>query len=203
MSSGEDPVSGGGVRPRVFAVWVEDRPGVLNRITSLFRRRGFNIESLSVGRAKAPGVSRMTIVVRTDPTGAKRLAVQLYRLVNVLRADDITGAAAIRKELAMFKVSVNAGERTEVIQLATATGARVVDVAPQSVVVEASSSPEKIEGLAEVLRPYGILEQVRTGLVGMARGAESVMTDPSARALPQPTGGGKSDDESGSGSGSV
>ena len=203
MSSGEDPVSGGGLRPRVFAVWVEDRPGVLNRITSLFRRRGFNIESLSVGRAKAPGVSRMTIVVRTDPTGAKRLAVQLYRLVNVLRADDITGAAAIRKELAMFKVSVNAGERTEVIQLATATGARVVDVAPQSVVVEASSSPEKIEGLAEVLRPYGILEQVRTGLVGMARGAESVMADPSARALPQPTGGGKSDDESESGSGSV
>lgn len=203
MSNGEEPVNGGAVRPRVFAVWVEDRPGVLNRITSLFRRRGFNIESLSVGRAKAPGVSRMTIVVRTDATGAKRLAAQLYRLVNVLRADDITGAAAIRKELAMFKVSANAGERTEVIQLATATGARVVDVAPESVVVEATSSPEKIEGLAEVLRPYGILEQVRTGLVGMARGVESVMADPSARAVPQPTVGGKSGDGAESGDGSV
>lgn len=191
MSGGGE---GDGIRPRVFAVWVEDRPGVLNRITSLFRRRGFNIESLSVGRAKAPGVSRMTIVVRTDATGAKRMAVQLYRLVNVLRADDITGAAAIRKELAMFKVSANAKERTEVIQLATATGARIVDVAPGSVVVEAAAAPEKIEGLAEVLRPYGILEQVRTGLVGMARGAESVMSDPAARRVPQPSAGGAEDD---------
>ena len=174
------------VGPRIFAVWVEDLPGVLNRVTSLFRRRGFNIESVSVGRAKAPGVSRMTIVVRTDPAGARRLAVQLSRLVNVLRCDEITGQPAIHHELAMFKVSASPEARAQVIQLATSTGARVVDVAPGSVVIEATASPNKIDGLAEVLRPYGIVEQVRTGLVGMARGDASVMSDPAARNFPQP-----------------
>lgn len=174
------------VGPRIFAVWVEDLPGVLNRVTSLFRRRGFNIESISAGRAKALGVSRMTIVVRTDRTGARRLAVQLSRLVNVLRADEITGKPAIHHELAMFKVSATAAKRTQLIQLATATGARLVDVAPESIVIEATASPAKIEGLAEVLRPYGILEQVRTGLVGMARGAASAMSDPVPRNPPKP-----------------
>ena len=173
------------IRPHIFAVWVEDLPGVLNRVTSLFRRRGFNIESLSVGPARAPGVSRMTIVVRTDATTARRMLVQLSRLVNVLRADDITNEPAIHHELAMFKIAVSPEERTQVIQLAGATGARLVDIAPESVVLQATASPQKIDGLAEVLRPYGIVEQVRTGLVGMARGAASVMTDPDARKPPK------------------
>ena len=166
---------------RIYAVWVEDRPGVLNRVTSLFRRRGFNIESISSGPARQEGLARMTIVVLANETSARRLAVLLSRLVNVLRVDDITGRPAIHHELAMFKVSANASQRTEVIQLALATGARLVDVAPETVVIEASSSPQKIDGLAEVLRPYGILEQLRTGLVAMARGADSVMSDPEAR----------------------
>ena len=169
----------------MFAVWVEDLPGVLNRVTSLFRRRGFNIESLSVGPARAAGVSRMTIVVRADDTTARRMLVQLSRLVNVLRADDIIDEPAIHHELAMFKISAAPEERSQVIQLAGATGARLVDIAPGSVVIEATASPQKIDGLAEVLRPYGILEQVRTGLVGMARGAASVMTDPDARKPPK------------------
>ncbi len=169
------------VAERIFALWVEDLPGVLNRITSLFRRRGFNIESLSVGRAREPGVSRMTIVVRCDPTTARRLAVQVSRLVNVLRCDEITETPSIQHELAMFKVSATPEERTQVIQLATATGARIVDVALESVVIEATASPRKIDGIAEVLRPYGILEQVRTGLVGMARSAASVMSEPGPR----------------------
>lgn len=179
------PEPAGRVRPHIFVVWVEDLPGVLNRVTSLFRRRGFNIESLSVGPARAPGVSRMTIVVRTDATTARRMLVQLSRLVNVLRADDITNEPAIHHELAMFKISAAPEERSQVIQLAGATGARLVDIAPGSVVIEATASPQKIDGLAEVLRPYGILEQVRTGLVGMARGAASVMTDPDARNPPK------------------
>ena len=173
------------VRAHIFAVWVEDLPGVLNRVTSLFRRRGFNIESLSVGPARAEGVSRMTIVVRADDTTARRMLVQLSRLVNVLRADDITDEPAIHHELAMFKISAAPEERSQVIQLAGATGARLVDIAPGSVVIEATASPQKIDGLAEVLRPYGVLEQVRTGLVGMARGAASVMTDPDARKPPK------------------
>ncbi len=179
------PGAGERVRPHVFAVWVEDLPGVLNRVTSLFRRRGFNIESLSVGPARAAGVSRMTIVVRADDTTARRMLVQLSRLVNVLRADDIIDEPAIHHELAMFKISAAPEERSQVIQLAGATGARLVDIAPGSVVIEATASPQKIDGLAEVLRPYGILEQVRTGLVGMARGAASVMTDPDARKPPK------------------
>lgn len=181
MTGGPD----GRIRPHIFVVWVEDLPGVLNRVTSLFRRRGFNIESLSVGLARAPGVSRMTIVVRTDATTARRMLVQLSRLVNVLRADDITNEPAIHHELAMFKIQATGEERTQVIQLAGATGARLVDIAPGSVVLEATASPQKIDGLEEVLRPYGIVEQVRTGLVGMARGAASVMTDPDARKPPK------------------
>ena len=172
-------------RPHILAVWVEDLPGVLNRVTSLFRRRGFNIESLTVGPARAPGVSRMTIVLRADPTAARRMLVQLSRLVNVLRIDEITNEPTIRHELAMFKVSAAPEERSQVIHLAGAIGARLVDIAPGSVVIEATASPQKIDGLAEVLRPYGILEQVRTGMVGMARGAASVMTDPDARNPPK------------------
>ena len=188
------------VRPNILVVWVEDLPGVLNRVTSLFRRRGFNIESLTVGPARAQGVSRMTIMVRTDPTTARRMLVQLSRLVNVLRADDITNKPAILHELAMFKISATPEERSQVIQLAGAIGARLVDIAPGSVVVEATASRQRIDGLAEVLRPYGILEQVRTGLVGMARGAASVMTDPAARNLPKRR---SSREEDGGGSQSV
>lgn len=191
------PDSPGRTRPHIFVVWVEDLPGVLNRVTSLFRRRGFNIESLSVGPARAAGVSRMTIVVRTDRTTARRMQVQLSRLVNVLRADDITDEPAIHHELAMFKISAAPEERSQVIQLAGATGARLVDIAPGSVVIEATASPQKIDGLAEVFRPYGILEQVRTGLVGMARGKASVMTDPDARNPPKRRRA-EADDEGGS-----
>ncbi len=174
------------VAPRVFALWVEDRPGVLNRVTSLFRRRGFNIESLTVGPARTAGISRMTIVVRTDRGGAVRLAAQLYKLVNVLRVEALHDGPMIRKELAMFKVAATEENRSGLIQLASATGARLVDVAPESLVIEAAASPEKIDGLFEVLRSYGVLEIVRTGLVGMTRGKASAMTDPRARLAPAP-----------------
>ncbi len=174
------------VEPRVFALWVEDRPGVLNRVTSLFRRRGFNIESVTVGPARTAGISRMTIVVLTDRTGAVRIAAQLYKLVNVLRVEALHDGPMIRKELAMFKVSADESTRSDLIQLASATGARLVDVAPESLVFEATAAPEKIDGLFEVLRSYGLLEIVRTGLVGMTRGRASAMTDPRLRAAPAP-----------------
>ncbi len=179
-------VTSGSVTPRVFALWVEDRPGVLNRVTSLFRRRGFNIESVTVGPARNAGISRMTIVVLTDHAGAVRLAAQLYKLVNVLRVEALHDSPMIRKELAMFKVAATPENRGDLIQLASATGARLVDVAPESLVIEAAAAPEKIDGLFEVLRSYGILEIVRTGLVGMTRGKASAMTDPRARLAPAP-----------------
>jgi acetolactate synthase-1/3 small subunit len=168
---------------RAFVVYVEDKPGVLNRVASLFRRRAFNIESLTVGHTEAPGVSRMTIVVRTDPIGGRRLEANLYKLVNVLRVHDVTDTAVIFRELAMVKVGATAETRTHVMQLADAFRARVVDVAPEAVVIETTGAEEKIDGLLEVLRPYGILEIVRTGRVAMVRGAHSVMIDPADLAV--------------------
>ena len=164
-----------------FVVYVEDKPGVLNRVASLFRRRAFNIESLTVGQTEVPGASRMTIVVRTDPVGARRLEANLYKLVNVLRVRDITAGPSIFRELAMIKVAATADNRTHVMQLVDVFRARVVDVAPDSVVIETTGTEDKIDGLLEVLRPYGIIETVRTGRVGMTRGARSVMVDPEER----------------------
>ena len=162
-----------------FVVYVENKPGVLNRVASLFRRRAFNIESLTVGHAETRDTSRMTIVVKTDATGARRLEANLYKLVNVVRVHDITSEPAIFRELAMVKVGATAETRTHVMQLVDVFRARVVDVAPDSVVIETTGTEEKIQGLLEVLRPYGILELVRTGRAGMVRGTRSVMIDPS------------------------
>ena len=181
-----------------FVVYVEDKPGVLNRVASLFRRRAFNIESLTVGHAEVLGASRMTIVVRTDAIGARRLEANLYKLVNVLRVHDITTGPAIFRELAMIKVGTNADTRTHVMQLVDVFRARVVDVAPDSVVIETTGTEDKIDGLLEVLRPYGIIELVRTGRVGMTRGARSVMIDPEERQEPYsqaaPAGDAEADD---------
>ena len=168
-----------------FVVYVEDKPGVLNRISSLFRRRAFNIESLTVGHTETAGVSRMTILVKSDAHGARRLEANLYKLVNVLRVHDITASAAVYRELAMVKVATKTPDvRTQVMQLVDVFRARVVDVAPDSVIIETTGTEGKIEGLLEVLRPYGLLELVRTGRVGMVRGPRSVMIEPAQ--LPRP-----------------
>jgi len=161
-----------------FVVYVEDKPGVLNRVASLFRRRAFNIESLTVGHSEMRAASRMTIVVETDRIGAKRLEATLYKLVNVVRVHDITHVPAIYRELAMVKVRATTETRTQIMQLVDVFRARVVDVAPDTVVIETTGTEDKIEGLLEVLRPYGILELVRTGRVGMVRGTRSVVVDP-------------------------
>jgi acetolactate synthase-1/3 small subunit len=156
-----------------FVVYVENKPGVLTRVASLFRRRSFNIESLTVGHTEKPGVSRMTIVVETDEFGARRLEAHLYKLVNVLLVENITSLASVSRDLALIKVSANAETRSQVLQLAHVFRARVVDVATDSIVVEITGTEDKIDGLLEVLRPYGILEMVRTGRVAMARGAKA------------------------------
>jgi acetolactate synthase-1/3 small subunit len=162
-----------------FVVYVEDKPGVLNRVASLFRRRGFNIESLTVGHAETPGISRMTIVVDTDDHGAKRVEAHLYKIVNLLRVDNITASPAVFRDLAMIKVAATAESRTHVMQLVEVFRARVVDVAPDSLIIETTGTEDKIDSLLEVLRPYGVLEMVRTGRVAMARGARSATSAPS------------------------
>ena len=164
-----------------FVVYVEDKPGVLNRVASLFRRRAFNIDSLTVGHSETISESRMTIVVERDASDARRIEANLYKLVNVVRVHDITNAPSIFRELAMVKVAATIETRTQIMQLVGVFRARVVDVAPDSLVIEPTGTEEKIEGLLEVLRPYGILELVRTGRVGMVRGKQGVAVEPSDR----------------------
>ena len=192
-------MTGGVLRRHTFVVYVEDKPRVLNRVASLFRRRAFNIESLTVGYSETPDASRMTIVVRTDPSGARRLEANLYKLVNVVRVQDITARRAVFRELAMIKVTATAETRTHVLQLADVFRARVVDVAPDAVVIETTGTEDKIDGLVEVLRPYGILELVRTGRVGMTRGARSVMIDPDPAEPVAPEPGADGDESQGAG----
>lgn len=155
-----------------FVVYVEDKPGVLNRVASLFRRRAFNIESLTVGHTEQHGVSRMTIVVDTDEDGARRAEANLYKLVNVLRVENITPVASVFRDLAMIKVAATPETRTHIMQLVDVFRARVIDVAPDSLIIETTGTEDKIDGLLEVLRPYGVLEMVRTGRVAMARGTK-------------------------------
>jgi len=159
------------VKLHTFSVYVEDRPGVLNRVASLFRRRGFNIHSLAVGHSEIPGVSRMTAVVETDAGGAHRIQAHLYKLVHVVRVDDITDRPAIERDLALIKVAAGQETRSSLLQLAHVFNARIVDVATDSAVIEISGSESKIDGLLDVLRPYGVIEMVRTGRIAMSRGA--------------------------------
>lgn len=166
-----------------LAVYVDDKPGVLNRVASLFRRRAFNIDSLTVGHTDRPGESRMTIVVDTDEAGARRIEANLYKLVNVRRVDNITVAPAVYRDLAMIKVAATAQSRTHIMQLVDVFRARVVDVAPDSLIIEITGTEDKIDGLIEVLRPYRVIEMVRTGCVAMSRGVKAA-TQPAAAAGP-------------------
>jgi acetolactate synthase-1/3 small subunit len=139
----------------------------------LFRRRAFNIESLTVGRTEEPGISRMTVVVDTDEYGARRLEAHLYKLVPCRRVDNITTAPSISRDLALIKVAATGEARTHVLQLVDVYRARIVDVSPESLVIETTGTEDKIDSLVEVLRPYGVVEMVRTGRVAMARGITS------------------------------
>jgi acetolactate synthase-1/3 small subunit len=170
-----------------FVAYVEDKPGVLNRVASLFRRRNFNIESLTVGHTDQTGVSRMTIVVDADDLTARRIEANLYKLVNVLRVDDVTDKSSVQRDLALIKVAVTPANRSEVIQLADVFRARVVDVDNESLIIEITGTEDKIEKLTEVMRPFGIIEMVQTGIVAMSRGAAAISPNPPlvAAALPE------------------
>jgi acetolactate synthase-1/3 small subunit len=173
-----------------FVVEVEDRPGVLNRVASLFRRRGFNIESLAVGHTEKPGISRMTIVVETDEGGALLVEANLYKLIPVLSVDDVTCKQSLFRELAMIKVAADSKTRPVLLHLADVFRGRVVDITRDAMVIETTGSEHKIDKLVDLLRGYGILEMTRTGRIAMTRGSkaeESVAeyTEPGEEALTQ------------------
>jgi acetolactate synthase-1/3 small subunit len=156
---------------RTLVAWVEDKPGVLNRVASLFRRRAFNIESLTVGHTEEPGVSRMTIVVDSERTDAEKVVQHLYKLVNVIKVEDVTEQPTVMRDLALIKVRASNGDRSEVMQIVETFRARVVDVGLDTLTVEVTGTEDKIKGLFEVLRPFGVEEMVRTGRVAMVRGS--------------------------------
>jgi len=153
-----------------FVVYVEDRPGVLNRISSLFRRRAFNIESLTVGHTERPGVSRMTIVSAINQGAAHRVEANIYKLVNVLSVEDVTAVSKVSRSLALIKVEAREETRHRLMEIVRVFRARVVDLAPHTLIMEITGADDKIDALVEVLRPLGILEMVRTGQVVMTRG---------------------------------
>jgi len=158
---------------RTLVALVEDKPGTLNRISSLFRRRAFNIESLTVGHSEREGMSRMTIVVDGTQTDSAMVEKNLRKLVNVSSVEDVSDRPAILHELALIKVRTADGRRSEVMQVVEAMDGRVIDIGLETLLVEVTGLDEKVDRLLEVLRPFGIAEMTRTGRVAMVREASA------------------------------
>ena len=154
---------------------VEDKPGVLTRVASMFRRRGFNIASLAVGRSEKRGLSRMTFVVNGDLPTVQQVTRQLDKLIDVIQVSYISTHQVVARELALLKVSTTPSTRGEIMQFAELFSANIVDVSPTCVVIEITGGEQKVDALEDLLRPFGITEMVRTGLVAMVRGQESGM----------------------------
>ena len=150
---------------------VEDKPGVLNHMASLFRRRGFNIESIAVGHSELPGLSRMTIVVDGTTAMVEQVRKQLDKVINVVKVSDITEDDIVARELALIKVKATSSTRSEIIQIVDIFRANIVDVAPDSVTIEVTGDEEKISSLFALLRGFGIREVSRTGRIAMTRGS--------------------------------
>lgn len=153
-----------------LAVLVENNPGVLARVAGLFSRRGFNIDSLAVGRTESPDVSRMTIVVEGDDRVLEQVTKQLHKLVDVIKINDITSDAYVDRELVLIKVSVDAAHRGEIMQIADIFRARIVDLGKKSVTLECTGNEGKVNAFEESLKPYGVKELVRTGKIALLRG---------------------------------
>ena len=165
----------------VLVAIVTNRPGVLNRVASLMRARSFNIESLAVSHTDEPDISRMTITLMGDDVAIEQATKQLYRLIDVLKVQDVTAEPTVERELALVKVRATDRNRAEVVKIAELAGGRVVDLAADALVVEATGTEVQVDELVGLLRPYGIKEIVRTGSVVMARGASSIQEESSGR----------------------
>lgn len=150
---------------------VEDKPGVLTRVASLFRRRGFNIESLAVGGSEQPGLSRMTIVAIGDSAQIEQVRKQLEKLINVVKVSDITEGDMVTRELALIKVKATPSTRSEIMQIVSIFRANIVDVAPNSLTVEVTGDEDKVNSLLGLLRDFGVKEVSRTGRIALTRGS--------------------------------
>ena len=164
------------VNTHTLSVLVEDKPGVLARVASLFSRRGFNIESLAVGATEQKNMSRMTIVVSVEDSPLEQITKQLNKLVNVIKIVEQDEDNSVARELALIKVRADASTRSQVIEAVNLFRAKVVDVSTESLTVEATGTQEKLEALLRVLEPYGIRELVQSGIVSLSRGPRGIGT---------------------------
>jgi acetolactate synthase-1/3 small subunit len=164
------------VNTHTLSVLVEDKPGVLARVASLFSRRGFNIQSLAVGATEQKDMSRMTIVVNVEDSPLEQITKQLNKLVNVIKIVEQDVGNSVDRELALIKVRADATTRGQVIEAVNLFRAKVVDVSTESLTVEATGTPEKLEALLRVLEPYGIRELVQSGVVSLSRGPRGIGT---------------------------
>jgi acetolactate synthase-1/3 small subunit len=163
------------MKPHTLSVLVENRPGVLSRVTGLFSRRGFNIESLAVGTCEEPGMSRITIVVIGDDAKVEQVMKQLHKLIDVIKVSDLTENERVERELALIKVSAEPGtSRAEVMQIAQIFRAQIIDVGSKTVILEVTGDTDKIDALEKLLRQFGVKELVRTGRIGILRGSKIV-----------------------------
>jgi acetolactate synthase-1/3 small subunit len=164
----------GETRRHVLVAIVNNRPGVLNRVASLMRARNFNIDSLAVSRTDRADISRMTLTIHGDDTAIEQAAKQLYRLIDVLKVQDVTGEPTVEHELTFVKVRATDANRAEILKIVELSHGRVVDLAADSLIVEATGTEVEIDAFVALLRGYGIRELVRTGAIVMARGSGSI-----------------------------
>ena len=177
---------GGQLHRHVLVVIVNNRPGVLNRVASMVRSRNFNIESLAVGHTERPDVSRMTITLRGDDFAVEQMGKQLYRLIDVLKVQDLPDSHVVEHELALIKVKASQSQRAEVLRIVELYRGRVLDIGPETVVVEHAGTEQEIDSLVALLGGIGIREMVRTGTIALSRGSSAIDVDSILRAGPVP-----------------
>ena len=158
------------MKKHTLAITVENQPGVLTRVATMFRRRGYNIESLAVGQTENPSISRMTVVVTGDDKIIEQVSKQLYKLVDVIKVVDITEERLVERELILIKVKADPGVRSEIVLLVEIFRARIVDIGKNTLIIEATGDAGKMEAIEDSLKPFGILELVRTGKIAIVRG---------------------------------
>jgi acetolactate synthase I/III small subunit len=162
------------MQKHTLSVLVEDKPGVLARVSGLFSRRGFNISSLAVGATEQPGISRMTIVVAVEDFPLEQVTKQLNKLVHVLKIVELDPAQSVQRELLLVKVRADASVRSQVLETVDLFRAKVVDVSPEALTIEATGTEDKLSALLRMLEPYGIREMVQSGMVAVGRGPRSI-----------------------------
>jgi len=157
---------------RILAILVEDRPGVLTRVSGLFSRRGYNIQNIAVGRTMEPGISRMTVTVDADPLTVEQIVKQLNKQINVLKISDLTDEPSVERELLLVKVKAEPAKRSDIQQMANTFRARIVDLSPDSMIIEVTGDDIKLKAFLLMMQEFGIKEIASTGKVALFRGSK-------------------------------